>query len=113
MKLSYVDIVFIFLILICVFIVGLFIFNIFLGSMSLIENILSSSISLIGCLGLILILKGFRRTGITLISIDLTAFIIQRITSEKSILNTLYFWAFLTVIIYFVYLEFKMKRRSK
>ena len=103
----------IFLILVCVFPIALFIYRFLNHSVPILFNIVSSSILLIGGLGLLFIYYGHRIIGMLLIFLNLIMFCIKGIVYEQNIFNTFYFWSFTFVLIYFVIDEFKRKRTQR
>jgi len=95
----------------CAFPVGLFIYRIVRNSVPILNNIVSSSILLIGALGLLFIYHGRRIVGILLVILNLIAFCVKGVIFKQVIFGTFYFWTYMFVLVYFT--VDKLKRRSK
>ncbi len=102
-----------FLLFVCVFPIGLFIYRFFRKSVPILYNTVSSSILLVGGLGLLFIYNGRRIIGILLVFLNLIAFCVKGILYKQNIFGTFYFWAFLFVLVYFIVDELRGKASSK
>ncbi len=93
----------------CAFPVGLFVYRLVRNSVPIVYNTVSSSILLIGALGLLFIYHGRRIVGILLVILNLIAFCVKGVIFRQVIFGTFYFWAFMFVLVYFIVDEFKRR----
>jgi len=107
-----IDLIKLFLILVCILPIGFFVFNLLNNYMTLFKNVISSSVFLLGGLGLLIYYNGFKIPGIIFIILSFTGFIVKGIVFEQNILKTYYFWIFAVGLAYFIFKDFISKGKE-